>query len=78
MNVKKIAKSFSLISQLGFIMLTPILLCIWLGSTIDAFIKKSPLFTIIFLLLGVGAAFRNLFYYVGKEIKKEDKGNKDE
>lgn len=31
------------------------------------------------VLLGVGGAFRNLFFYVGKEIKKEDKKeDKDE
>lgn len=73
------ARYISLISQLGFTMITPILICTLVGSLLDIKFNKSPLFTIIFVLLGVGGAFRNLFFYVGKEIKKEDKKeDKDE
>lgn len=68
-------KSLSLVSQLGFTMITPILFCLLIGSLIDDKTGKEPLFTIIFILLGVGGAFRNLFYYVGKEIKGQNKGD---
>lgn len=73
MKLKTMARYISLISQLGFTMLTPILFCVVVGSILDNQFHKSPLFTIIFILLGVGAAFRNLFLYIGREIKKEDK-----
>ncbi len=66
-------KSLSLVTQLGITMITPILLCTLLGVYIDEKVNKSPLFTIIFILLGVAATFRNLFYYTEKQIKKEDK-----
>ena len=76
--VKKSAwvRYFSLISQLGFIMITPILVCVLIGSLLDIKFDKEPLFTIIFVLLGVGGAFRNLFFYVGKEMKRDQKEEK--
>lgn len=73
------ARYISLISQLGFTMITPILICTLVGALLDQKFNKAPLFTIIFILLGVGGAFRNLFFYVGKEIKRENKKeDKDE
>ncbi len=72
------AKYISLISQLGFTMITPILICTLVGSILDDKFHKTPLFTIIFVLLGVGGAFRNLFFYIGNEIKKQKKEDKDE
>ncbi|MDF2595402.1 MAG: putative synthase protein [Clostridia bacterium] len=69
------ARSLMLISQLGISMITPILLCTAIGIFLDDKTNKAPLFTILFILLGVGGAFRNLFYITGKEIKK---GEKDE
>ena len=63
----------SLISQVGISMVVPILICIWFGNFLDTKTSKEPLFTIVFVFLGVGAAFRNLFYIVGKEIKKGEK-----
>ena len=67
------AKGLSLISQLGITMITPILICTLIGVFLDEKIHSSPIFTIVFILLGVAAAFRNLFYHTNKQIKKEDK-----
>lgn len=73
MKMSSWAKHLSLISQLGITMITPILICTFIGVFIDEKTSTSPLFTIIFILLGVGAAFRNLFYHTSKQIKKEDR-----
>ncbi len=67
------ARSLLLVSQLGISMVTPILLCVILGAFLDNKLNTGPWLTIIFILLGVGGAFRNLFYIVGKEIKKGEK-----
>ena len=72
------ARYISLISQLGFTMITPILICTLVGALLDDKFHKTPLFTIIFVLLGVGGAFRNLFLYIGKEIKRDKKDDKHE
>lgn len=68
--------NLSLISQLGISMITPILLCTFIGSYIDKMADKSPLFTIILMLLGVGGAFRNLFHIVNKQVRKNQKEDK--
>lgn len=65
----------ALISQLGISMIVPILGCMLLGNLIDTWTGSSPLWLVVFIFLGVGAAFRNLFYIVMKEVKK---GKKDE
>ncbi|WP_083258616.1 AtpZ/AtpI family protein [Cellulosilyticum sp. I15G10I2] len=64
------ARSLMLVSQLGISMVTPILLCTLLGVFLDNKMNTEPWLTIVLIILGVGGAFRNLFYIVGKEIKK--------
>lgn len=68
----------SLVTQLGFVMITPVLICTFIGVFVDGITKKEPLFTIIFILLGVSAAFRNLFYHTKKQAKKNEKEDSNE
>lgn len=71
-------RGLSLLTQLGVVMITPILMCTFIGVAVDKITYKEPLFTIIFLLLGVGGAFRNLFYHTTRQAKKIEKEDKDE
>lgn len=71
-------KGLSLLSQLGFVMVTPILICTFIGVFLDEMTHRGPLFTILMILLGTGAAFRNLFYHTSKQAKKIQKEDKDE
>lgn len=73
MKMRAWARYISLISQLGFTMITPILICTVIGAFLDKKLNTTPLFIIIFILLGVAGAFRNLFFHVGKEIKRQNK-----
>lgn len=66
-------RGLSLVTQLGFTMITPILICTFIGNLIDYKFDKAPIFTIIMILLGTAAAFRNLFYFATKEIKRQNK-----
>lgn len=69
--------NFALVSQIGVMMVIPIILGVWLGGIIDNKLGTAPLFLIIFMILGVGAAFRNIYLVVYKQFeKKED--DKDE
>lgn len=67
--------ALGLLNQVGISMIVPILGCTFIGGLIDEATGHSPLWLMIFILLGVGAAFRNLFYIILKEAKK---GRKDE
>ncbi len=69
--------NFALVSQIGIMMVIPIVLGVWLGNLIDTKLGTGALFLIIFMILGIGAAFRNVYYTVYKQFeKKED--DKDE
>ena len=78
MKSSTLTKALSLISQLGINMITPILICTFVGVYIDEKTNKAPLFTIIFILLGTGGAFRNLFYRTSKQIHKDQKKKEDD
>lgn len=74
---KNLVNGLSMISQLGITMITPILICTFIGVFIDGWTQKSPLFTIIFILLGTAAAFRNLFYYTMKQARKNSRDKEE-
>ena len=71
-------RGLSLLSQLGIVLITPILMCTFIGVFLDELTHKGPLFTIVFILLGTGGAFRNLFYHTTRQAKKIEKEDKDE
>ncbi len=68
-----VGKSLTMILQIGITMMVPIFLCValavWLDSLLDT-IWFMPLF----LVLGVGAAFRNAWLLV-KSYTKSDNSN---
>ena len=51
------AEMLSLISQLGIIVLVCIFGCFFVGKFIDSKLNTKPIFTIIFLVLGVASGF---------------------
>lgn len=73
MNTKrewiKALENLSLVSQIGLAMAIPIFGCIWVGNYLDNKFNKSPLFLFIFIVLGVGAAFSNLYKLTFKNTK---------
>lgn len=71
-------RGLSLLTQLGVVMITPILICTFIGVFLDDMTHKGPLFTILFILLGTGGAFRNLFYHTTKQAKKIEKEDSNE
>lgn len=69
-------KNLGLVTQIGLLMAIPIFLCVFGGIWLDERFGTSPLFLIIFILLGVAAAFRNLFVTVLGNIDKGKKGKR--
>ncbi len=54
-------------------MCIPIFICLFIGLLFN-----STLMLVIFLLLGVGAGFRNMFYMIMKEVNRAEAEAKDE
>ena len=57
----EIVNMISLISQIGIMVLICILGCTFIGKFLDSKINTSPIFTLIFMLLGVGGAFMGVY-----------------
>ena len=57
----EIANMLSLVSQVGLMMLIPILGCTFMGKFLDSKFNTQPIFTIVFLILGIGGAFMGVY-----------------
>lgn len=72
-------ENLALLSQVGIMMAVYIVGSVMLGNFIDEKLGTSPLFLIGLLLLGLAAAFYNVFkmlYKVGTNSKEQDKWKK--
>jgi F0F1-type ATP synthase assembly protein I len=60
---KKVSKKIPLVNyqEIGYYILTPLLVGVFLGLTIDKIFKTKNLFFFIFLFLGLVADFYNLY-----------------
>ncbi len=69
-DYKDIFQNLTLITQVGLSVITPIMLGVFLGQFIDKKVGTNGIFSIIFIIVGVGAGFLNIFKLAGR------KGNK--
>ena len=65
---KQTMRMLSLVTNIGLTTVACVLVGIFLGRFIDRLLGTTPLFLIILLILGVGAAFKNI-HDVSKTIK---------
>lgn len=72
-NNAGILRNLALVSQIGISMLTPILLGIFIGIKIDKWVGTESLFTIVFIVIGIGASFTNLFKLTDTKEKEKRK-----
>ena len=74
----KVGKSFSMILQLGISVLVPIFLCVFIGVKLDRYLE-TKFWTILLMVLGILAAFRNVYFMVRtfyrKDLEREQKGH---
>lgn len=69
-------KNLGLITQVGLLMAIPIFLCVFGGIWLDERFGTSPLFLIIFILLGVLSAFRNMYVTIMAQVDHTKKGRR--
>lgn len=72
---KSVWKGLVMLTQIGISMMVPIFLCLFLGIKIDQWLNTNWL-VLIFLGLGIGAAFRNV-YHLTKNFYAKDKARED-
>lgn len=75
---RKVGKSFSMVLQIGISVLTPIFLCVFIGVKLDQYLG-TKYWTILLMVLGIMAAFRNVYLMVRtfykKDLEREQKGH---
>lgn len=72
---KSVWKGLVMITQIGISMMVPIFLCLFLGIKMNQWFHTNWL-VLIFLALGIGAAFRNV-YHLTKNFYAKDKAKEE-
>ena len=74
MKEKKVLRSFVMITQIGISMMVPVFLCGVIGRYLSRMTQKEWVF-LVFMLIGMGSAFRNFFIvtksFYAKDMQKE-------
>ena len=63
---RKLFRTIGFLSTVGISMVAATVIGLYLGLKLDEWLGTSPWFTAIFVLIGIIAGFRNLFYYAKK------------
>jgi ATP synthase protein I len=69
-ETKKYVKLLALVSSMGISMVLAIVIGITVGYYLDKWLHTSPVFLLIFLVLGIIAGFRNI-YVIMKRAEKD-------
>ncbi|MBZ4642808.1 MAG: hypothetical protein JG767_417 [Deferribacteraceae bacterium] len=72
MKFNKKMRSMLNASTIGFSFISAIGIGTLIGYYLDKYFETKPYLTLIFMVLGIVAGFRNMFYFVKKSIKEDD------
>jgi ATP synthase protein I len=59
------------VSTIGIAMVIAIFGCFYLGRWLDQQLETEPTLTLLFLLIGIAAGFRNMYLLVKRYIKED-------
>lgn len=76
-NNRQLIKSLGFLSSVGISMVTATLIGLAMGYYLDKWLGTSPWLTLIFLLFGIVAGFRNIFILTERELKRQQQENSD-
>ena len=75
---KQVLTALAFVTQYAIIIIVPIVLCLFVGKWLDKVFSKDYTFTLIFILLGIGASYRNAYIQIRNFIKKKNPQTNDE
>lgn len=67
----EVGKMLSLLSQLGLMMVVSIFGSFFVGKFIDNLINTTPIFSLIFLVIGIGGAFISVYKTIIRSTKRK-------
>lgn len=68
-------KALAMLTQVAITMIVPIGLGLFTGAFLDKKLETAPIFLILFILLGIGAGFRNIYHLTKKFIHSPSESN---
>ena len=71
-ETKQYAVQMAFASSIGIAMVLAIFGCLLLGSYLDRKFDSGNVFTVIFLIIGISAGFRNIYVLIKKNFKDEE------
>ena len=75
---QRLIRSLGFLSSLGISMVAATIIGLAMGYYLDKWLETSPWFTLIFLVLGIIAGFRNIYILTERELKRQRNSNNDE
>jgi ATP synthase protein I len=70
-ETKQTAIQMARVSSIGIAMVIGIFGCFYLGRWLDQQLETEPYLTLLFLLIGIAAGFRNMYLLVKRYIKDD-------
>lgn len=70
---RRLYRSLGFLSSLGISMVAATLLGLAIGYYLDQWLETRPIFTIIMLLFGIAAGFRNVYVLTSWELRRQQK-----
>ncbi|MFA5515157.1 MAG: AtpZ/AtpI family protein [Desulfuromonadales bacterium] len=75
----RLIRTLGFLSSIGISMVAATFIGLAMGYYLDRWLETSPWLTLIFLLFGIIAGFRNIFILTQRELKRqEDENRKDD
>jgi ATP synthase protein I len=71
-EIKKSAMQMAFASSIGIAMVLAIFGCLWFGSYLDKKFDSGNVFSIIFLIIGISAGFRNIYVLIKKNFTDDE------
>jgi len=73
---KNLLKTLGNVSTMGISFAVAIVIGVWIGLKVDAWLGTKPWFFFIFLCFGIVAGFRNIFILAAKDLRDDGDQNK--
>lgn len=70
---RQLYKSLGFLSSLGISMVAATIIGLAMGYYLDRWLGTSPWLTMLFLVFGIAAGFRNLFVLSNRELKRQQR-----
>jgi len=71
-ETRKYAMQMAFASSIGIAMIVAVIGCLLIGAYLDKKFDSGHVFTVIFLLIGIAAGFRNLYVLIKQNFTDEE------